>query len=137
MRSYPYIVFALLLCSSCSLIRVQGPPPPPYAANRDIPCTDSRKWPITDTVVTAVTALGAATAASATYQSNCDGDPITCAIADGIGEELTESANRAAAITLTVAAVAYGVSAIQGYRRVSKCRKVRAHIDPSPEYSLR
>ena len=108
------IVGALLFAASnasCSLVLVDGPPPPRPLAGQ-IECTTGRVAPIVDTVVAITQVLRIAYAGIA---SDAEYDELGLKISRG-----WDVATGAALLGL------FGTSAVVGYSRVSDCRKAKA-----------
>ncbi len=98
-----------LTVTGCSFVLVDGPgqvgnPPAVYAD-----CTDSMMWPIVDGVLAASMLLSGVGVLGATRDES----------------DTAEDGGAAGAVSAVVMAAAFGASAYFGYKRVSKCDRVR------------
>jgi len=94
---------ALVALCGCSLVLVEGPPPPPPPPAQ-VSCTTSAVVPILDTVVSAA-ALGTAIYFAASNSGHAE-------LGGSIGAGI---------------AIGFGISAVTGWRRTSRCRAAVGH----------
>jgi hypothetical protein len=108
------MIFALMLHSGCSFLFVKGPPDN-HAQMATFDCSESRAWPVFDTVWAALNGLGAVSAAS--------------------GPPMPQQNQQQGADRDTVMAVGFtwlvvsGASAIFGYNQVGACNKAKRERD--------
>ena len=112
MRPLASLLAFVTLAGGCSFAYVDRYHEP-RTATSDLHCTSSYRWPVVDTVLTAL-----ATAA-VVYASTRPADP----------EPADSPGSAGAAGFGSLAAVGYGTSAIYGYWHVSTCRAEKQRVE--------